>query len=76
FFTSRDHTHLLSYIAVNLTVSSMLLIPTATVRIDDSSMSGRTYFVDNVPIGVAAPIHYATTFMYGLARATDVIFTL
>ncbi|PSB79798.1 conjugal transfer protein TraG [Photobacterium damselae subsp. damselae] len=74
FFTSRDHTHLLSYIAVNLTVSSMLLIPTATVRIDDSSMSGRTYFVDNVPIGVAAPIHYATTFMYGLARATDVIF--
>ncbi|MGR5187327.1 conjugal transfer mating-pair stabilization protein TraG [Photobacterium damselae] len=75
FFLSRDHNHLLSYFSANILITALLLTPTVTVRIDDSSVLGGVRMVDNVPIGVAAPASYATTFMYGMARSIDYIFT-
>ena len=74
FFLTRDHNHLLSYFATYIIMSTLLLAPTTSVRIDDSSQAGTVRIVDNVPIGVAAPIHYATTLMYGLSQAIDFIF--
>lgn len=75
FFISRDHNNLLHYFLVNLLVTSLLLTPKVTVRIDDSSALGAARFTDNVPIGVALPISYATTFMYGISRVVDAVFT-
>ncbi|WP_305812806.1 conjugal transfer mating-pair stabilization protein TraG [Photobacterium leiognathi] len=74
FLMTRDHTHILSYLATNLVVTSLLLTPTTSVRIDDASHPGRVYIVDHVPIGLAAPVHYATTLMHGLSQAIDFIF--
>lgn len=76
FFFSRDPNQILMYFFSYLLITALLLTPKVTVRIDDSSGIGRTYLVDNVPIGVAAPISYATQFMYGMANAIDTIFRL
>ncbi|MGI2799250.1 conjugal transfer mating-pair stabilization protein TraG [Photobacterium damselae] len=76
FFFSRDPNQILMYFFSYLLITALLLTPKVTVRIDDSSGIGRTYMVANVPIGVAAPISYATMFMYGMAHAIDIVFRL
>lgn len=76
FFFTRDPNQILMYFFSYLLITALLLAPKTTVRIDDSSGLGRTYTVDNVPIGVAAPISYATTFMYGMAYVIDTVFRL
>lgn len=76
FFFTRDPNQILMYFFSYLLITALLLTPKVTIRIDDSSAMGRTYMVNNVPIGVAAPISYATTFMYGMATLIDTIFVM
>ncbi|MGX9459496.1 conjugal transfer mating-pair stabilization protein TraG (plasmid) [Photobacterium damselae subsp. damselae] len=74
FFMSHDHHHLLNYFVTNIFITAFLLTPTESVQIEDAS-NPAVRIVDNVPIGVAAPAHFATTLMYGLSQAVDFLFT-
>ncbi|HIF9371218.1 TPA: conjugal transfer mating-pair stabilization protein TraG [Photobacterium damselae] len=73
FFMSHDHHHLLNYFVTNIFITAFLLTPTESVQIEDAS-NPAVRIVDNVPIGVAAPAHFATTLMYGLSQAVDFLF--
>ena len=74
FFLTRDHNGIAAWFAVNLIIPAFLLTPTTTVNIIDASQQGKNYMVDNVPLGIAIPAHYGTTFMQGLSNAVDYIF--
>ncbi|HIF9542121.1 TPA: conjugal transfer mating-pair stabilization protein TraG [Photobacterium damselae] len=73
FFMSHDHHHLFNYFVTNIFITAFLLTPTESVQIEDAS-NPAVRIVSNVPIGVAAPAHFATTLMYGLSQAVDFIF--
>ncbi|GEK15907.1 conjugal transfer mating-pair stabilization protein TraG [Aliivibrio fischeri] len=76
FILTRDHNNLLAWFATALLVPSLLLTPKADMIIIDASQLGRTYTVDNVPLGVVVPAHYSTVFMQGMSSIIDKIFRM
>ncbi|MBE8574110.1 conjugal transfer mating-pair stabilization protein TraG [Vibrio sp. OPT18] len=76
FIVTRDPNHIGHWFAVALLVPTLLTTPKTSMIILDSSQLGRTYMVDNIPIGVAMPAHYATLFMFGMSQTIDKFFRL
>ncbi len=76
FILTRDHNNLLAWFATALLIPSLLLTPKADMIIIDASQLGRTYTVDNVPLGIVIPAHYSTTFMHGMSNVIDKIFRM
>lgn len=76
FILSRDPNVIFGWAAGLLLITSLLIVPTANMIVIDASERGRTYTVDNVPLGVALPAHYGTLFMQGAAETIDTFFRL
>lgn len=76
FIVTRDPNHIGHWFATALLVPTLLTTPKTNMIILDSSQLGRTYTVDNIPIGVAMPAHYATLFMFGMSETIDKFFRL
>ncbi|GIU51140.1 hypothetical protein TUM4438_39690 [Shewanella sairae] len=76
FFMTRDHNNILGWLATYLLIPTLLLTPKVGVHIFDNSKPLGNYYVANVPIGVALPASYGTTFMHGMAEIVDDIFRL
>lgn len=76
FIVTRDPNKIGHWFAAALLIPALLTTPKTNLIILDSSQLGRTYTVDNIPIGVALPAHYATTFMHGASSLIDTFFRL
>lgn len=76
FILSRDPNVIFGWAAGLLLITSLLIVPTSNMIIIDASERGRTYTVDNVPLGVALPAHYGTLFMHGASETIDTFFRL
>lgn len=76
FIITRDPNHIGYWFATALLVPTLLTTPKTSMIIIDSSQMGKTYTVDDVPIGVALPAHYGTAFMLGISEAIDTLFRL
>ena len=76
FILSRDPNVLFGWAAGLLLITSLLIVPTTSMIVIDASERGKTYTVDNIPLGVALPAHYGTLFMQGASETIDTFFRL
>lgn len=77
FFTyirNHDPLEFIKFIAVFVIVSSLLLIPKATVQIIDRSDPASVYVVDNVPVGLAVPARLITSIGTDMTELYELIF--
>ncbi|WP_051392709.1 conjugal transfer mating-pair stabilization protein TraG [Yersinia wautersii] len=74
YIQKHDPLEFIKFIAVLVIVSSLLLIPKATVQIIDRSDPASVYVVDNVPVGLAVPARLVTSIGTDMTELYELIF--
>ncbi|WP_260506309.1 conjugal transfer mating-pair stabilization protein TraG [Yersinia enterocolitica] len=74
YIQTHDPLEFIKFIAVFVIVSSLLLIPKATVQIIDRSDPASVYVVDNVPVGLAVPARIITSIGTDMTELYELIF--
>lgn len=73
---SRDHAHLIKWVAVCIALPLFLINMTARMQIIDKTEPAYSASVDNVPYIVALPAHYMGLLMSGLTESVETIMAL
>lgn len=76
YIRSRDLRTFLWWTFIYLMVTGVLIKPlNQPVQVFDASNPLGTYVVDNVPIGVAIPAHFASAILYGLTGDLETVYS-
>lgn len=76
YIRSRDLRTFLWWTLIYLIVTGVLIKPVSQpVQVFDASNPLGTYVVDNVPIGVALPAHFASAILYGLTGDLETVYS-
>lgn len=74
YIRGNDPMEAVKFVAIFLFVNSTLVIPTRSVHIVDLTNPASVYRVDNVPVGLALPFRFITSFGATLTQGFELVF--